>query len=126
PIYFSSTVAPMNLIGLDEYLSTVGIVRKLLPVKNIRILPEETEKLITQVYRYRNFNNPKVKVDNGTANLYLNFRNISLMLTYHYLRMGNKEKAREIFNFIQERLPKWRFSEEQNEFLKNIEKALEN
>jgi hypothetical protein len=126
PIYFATTVYPMNLIGLDKYLSTVGIVRKLLPVKNIRILPEESEKLLTQVYQYRSFNNPDVKVDNGTANLYLNFRNISLMLTYHYLQRGNKEKAKEIYDFIQEKLPKWRFAEEQNEFLINLEKALQN
>ena len=124
PIYFSTTVVPMNLIGLDEYLSTVGIVRKLLPVRNIRILPEETERLLTQVYRYRSFNDPEVNVDNGTANLYLNFRNISLMLTYYYLRIGNKEKAQEIYNFLQEKLPKWRFKEEQNVFLINVERVL--
>jgi len=115
----------MNLIGLDDYLSTVGIVRKLLPIKNIKILPDETEKLITDVYRYKSFNDPKVKVDKRTTYIYLNFRNVSLMLTYHYLQMGNKEKAREIYNFIQEELPKWRFSEEQNEFLDNVERALE-
>lgn len=126
PIYFSATVTPMNLIGLDKYLSTVGIVRKLLPAKNIKILPEETEYLLTQVYKYRSFNDPDVNVDNSTANLYLNFRNISLMLTYHYLRMGNKEKAREIYDFIQEKLPKWRFSEEQNGFLINVERSLQN
>ncbi len=126
PIYFAATVAPMNLIGLDEYLSTVGIVRKLLPVKNIKILPKETEKLLTRVYKYRSFNDPDVRVDSGTANLYLNFRNISLMLTYHYLRIDNKEKAREIFNFAQEKLPKWRFTKKQNEFLNNIERMLEN
>lgn len=126
PIYFAATIAPMNLIGLDNYLSTVGIVRKLLPVKNIKLLPDETEKLLTRVYRYRSFNNPAVTVESGTANLYLNFRNISLMLTYHYLSNGKKEKAREIFDFVQEKLPMWRFSKEQNEFWGNIKRALEN
>jgi len=124
-IYFAATVTPMNLIGLDEYLSTVGIVRKLLPVKNIKLLPEETERLLTQVYRYRSFNEPDVKVDNGTANLYLNFRNIALMLTYHYLQMGDKEKAREIFNAMREKLPDWRFDDKMNNIVKNIEAALQ-
>jgi hypothetical protein len=116
----------MNLSGLDEYLSTVGIVRKLLPVKNIRLLPNETERLLIEIYRYRSFSEPDVNVDNGTANLYLNFRNISLMLTYHYLQKGDKKKAKKIYDFIQEKLPKWRFREEQNEFLMNVERALQN
>jgi len=124
PIYFATTVYPMNLIGLDEYLSTVGIVRKLLPVKNIRILPEKTERLLAQAYKYRSFNDPAVKLDSGTTNLYLNFRNVSLMLTYHYLRIGNREKARQIYDFIQEKMPKWRFADEQNEFLIKVERAL--
>jgi len=126
PIYFSSTVTPMNLIGLDDYLSTVGIVRKLLLVKNIKILPDDTENLLTEVYRYRSFSDPKVKADKSTTYINLNFRNVSLMLTYHYLQMGNKEKAKEIYNFVQKKLPKWRFNEEQNKFLVNVEKALGN
>ena len=44
PVYFSSTVSLQNRIGLQNYLSCVGIVNKLLLVEGKDILPELLEK----------------------------------------------------------------------------------
>ena len=126
PIYFAATVAPINLLGSEDYLSSVGIARKLLPVKNVEILPEELENNLFHVYRFRSFNDPDVYLDNSTISLYNNFRHVFIMLANHYLENGDKEKAVHVFHTMKEKLPDWRFTENQNTLVNSFEIRLQN
>lgn len=126
PVYFVSTVAPVNLLGSEDYLSTVGIARKLLPVKNVEILPEELENNLFHVYRFRSFNDPGVYLDNSTISLYNNFRTAFIVLANHCLENGNREKAVHVFHTMKEKLPDWRFTENQNRLVDSFEIRLQN
>lgn len=125
PVYFTSTVAPINLLGSEDYLSSVGIARKLLPVKHVEILPEELENNLFHVYRFRSFNDPYVLLDNSTVSLYNNFRHAFIMLANHYLDNGDREKAVHVFSTMKEKLPDWRFTENQNRFVDSFEIKLQ-
>jgi len=41
------------------------------------------------------------------------------------LDKGNKEKAKEIFNIMQAKLPEWRFGEEQNRSVEEFKKEFD-
>jgi len=126
PVYFSSTVSMQNRIGLQNYLSCVGIVNKLLPVEGKNISPESLEKNLMQVYRFRYFNSPDIQLDEGTILLYNNFRHAFIRHIEHYINLGDKEKAKELFNIMNEKLPDWRYSDSQNKFIRHFENILEN
>ena len=126
PVYFSSTVSEANRIGLDNYLSCVGIVNKLLLVEGKDILPEALEKNLVQIYRFRYFNDPDTQIDRSTLLLYNNFRHAFVQLVEHYINLGDKEKAKELFNVMNEKLPDWRYSDNQNKFIRYFENVLEN
>ncbi|MFC1724929.1 DUF2723 domain-containing protein [candidate division KSB1 bacterium] len=124
PVYFAVTVSPQNTLGLSEYLTNVGLVNKLVPVKGAGILPEELENNLLNVYRYRSFNDKSVKADRNTFLLFNNFRYFYVRLAEYYLQSGSREKANEIFEFMKGKLPEWRFSEQQNEYVRDFERRL--
>ena len=126
PIYFAVTVDSNNMVGTSAYLSTVGMIRKLSPFKGDSILPEQLEYSLIKKYKYRNFNNPDVYTDRVTNNLFNNYRNLFIQLSRYYLIKGNKEKARDIFNIMQSKLPMWRFTKEQNKDVTEFNKELGN
>jgi len=123
-VYFSSTVAPSNLLGLKEYLSTAGIVRKLLPIKNVKILPQELESNLLTVYKFRSFNDQSVRLEKSVILLYNNFRFAFVSLAEYYLSIGNRQKAIEIFRTMKQVLPDWRFSKDQSVFVEEFEQKL--
>jgi hypothetical protein len=125
PVYFSSTVASANLIGLKDYLHSVGIINKLLPFKGDEILPNEMGKNLTEVYRYRYFNDRDVRLDEMTRKLYNNFRTAFLKISNYYIKIGNKQNAKKMFDIMNDKLPLWRFSETQNESIKKFGELLQ-
>ncbi len=125
PVYFSSTVASANLIGLKDYLHSVGIINKLLPFKGDEILPNEMGKNLTEVYKYRYFNDRDVRLDEMTRNLYNNFRTAFLLFSNYYIKIGDKQKAKKMFDIMNDKLPLWRFSETQNESIKKFGELLQ-
>jgi hypothetical protein len=125
PAYFSITVDPGSTLGLSSYLSNAGMIRKLVPVKGDSILPRQLEDNLLKNYRYRNFNNPDVYTDRTVNNLFNNYRHLFIQLSRYYLNKGDKEKAKEIFNFMESKLPEWRFSEDQNRSVLEYKKKLE-
>ncbi|MHB8580955.1 MAG: hypothetical protein ACYDA4_14020, partial [Ignavibacteriaceae bacterium] len=120
PVYFSSTVDPDNLLGLNDYLSYEGAVSKLVPVKGDSISPSILELNLMHKYRYRSFNNRAVPIDNLTKDIFMNFRVGFYKLILYYKQRGNKAKAKEVFDFMQEKLPAWRFTEKENKFLYDL------
>jgi hypothetical protein len=125
PVYFSVTAAQDNLIGLNDYLGTAGMIRELLPVKGNSLLPDQLKNNLLSKYRFRNFNNPDVYVDKTTADLYSNYTFLFLSLHDYYLKNGDKKAARSILNTMESKLPSWRFSEEQNKIVLELKKELE-
>jgi len=125
PAYFSITVDTGSMVGLSSYLSNAGMIQQLVPVKGDSILPQQLEDNLLKKYRYRNFNNPDVYTSRTTNNLFNNYRHLFIQLAQYYLNKGDKEKAKEIFNVMQSKLPEWRFSEERNRDVREIEKELE-
>ncbi|MGD1007972.1 MAG: DUF2723 domain-containing protein [Ignavibacteriaceae bacterium] len=122
PVYFCTTVNPDNLLGLDNYLRDEGIVNKLVPVKSDSIAPSVLEYNLIHKYMYRSFNDSTVVIDNATKNIFNIFRIQFSKLILFYKNNGNKSKAKEIFDFMQEKLPEWRFTGKENEFLNELTK----
>ena len=125
PVCFAITVSPQNTLGLSQYVANAGLVNKLLPVTDVNFLPEKLENNLLNVYEYNYFNDKKVRADRNTSLLFNNFRYLYIQLAEYYLDSGNMQKAREIFDLMSDKLPDWRFSDRQNEFVKNFEKRLE-
>lgn len=125
PVYFASTVVTDNMVGISSYLSTAGMIQKLVLAKGDSLLPHQLEDNLLSKYRYRNFNNPDVYTDRTTINLFNVYRHLFIQLSRYYLNKGNKEKAEEIFYTMQSKLPEWRLNEEQNRFVKEFKKELE-
>ena len=125
PVYFATTVGTNSMVGFSNYLSTVGMIQKLMPVKGDSILPNQLEDNLLKKYRYRNFNKPGVYTGRTTNNLFNNYRYLFIQLSRYYLSRNDKEKAKDIFNTMQTKLPEWRFSDEQNRFVKDFKKELE-
>ena len=124
PAYFSITVDPGSMIGLSSYLSNAGMIQRLVPAKGDSISPQQMEDNLLKKYRYRNFNNPDVYTDRTVNNLFNNYRHLFIQLSRYYLSKGNTKKAREIFDFMESKLPEWRFSEGQNRFIFEFSKIL--
>ena len=122
PVYFCSTVSPDNLLGLENYLRDEGIVNRLVPVKGDSISTFALENNLMHKYRYCCFNDRAVVIDNATKYIFNLFRAELYKLILFYKQNGNESKAKDVFNFMQENLPSWRFTEKENEFLTGLNK----
>jgi len=125
PVYFSKTVSTRNLMGLQDYLQSTGIVLKLQPVKNTFLAPGELEKNLLTNYRFRNFNNPAVLIDRTSLSLFNNFRYDFAALINYYLAEEKMDKAKDLLDVLKKRLPEWRYAGSENDFINEIEKKLQ-
>ena len=75
PIYFAVTVAKNNMLSeLQEYLRMDGLALKLVPYTSWRISPENLERNLTEIYKYRGLQDPSVYYDNNIVlHMYLYF-----------------------------------------------------
>ncbi len=121
PVYFDFSVDTSSMAGLYNNVNTVGMIRELVPIKGDSILSRQLETNLLKKYRFRNFNNQMI-MQPTVNNLFNNFS--IFYISRYYLNNGNKEKAKEIFNIMQSKLPDWRFSEEQNRDIREFEKEL--
>ncbi|MGH8004778.1 MAG: protein O-mannosyl-transferase family [Limisphaerales bacterium] len=94
PLFFSRTVPGSARVGLDANLETEGMVLRLLPErKEERFDFERTEKLLWENFRFRNFNNPEVTLDDNDAGMMIVYPEIALELYEWYLRKNDTIKA---------------------------------
>ncbi|MFC1477373.1 protein O-mannosyl-transferase family [candidate division KSB1 bacterium] len=124
PVYFSSTVSPAHLLGLSDYLAVTGIVRKLTSTKGQGILPEELELNLLNRYNFRNFNDPDIYIEPSIVRLYTNYPWAFMTLSDYYLTHGDREKAIEVFNRMNDHFPAWRFPDNYNSQVSAFEKRL--
>lgn len=131
PIYFS--YIPKPSIFYYSNFSQVGIAYKLIPendnspsdyYSNSHI--NEFELNMMNKYKFRYINNKNVWVEKnekikGVSYLFFkNYRLAFYKLIDHYIKLNNNVKAKKIFTVMNEKVPSWRFSKEDNDRFKSL------
>jgi hypothetical protein len=133
PICFANTLPSFSYLGLSDYLYQRGNVYELLPLKprystkrsiynapidapiDAPIQDSLTHQLLTQVFRYRNLNNPKIFYDSNTLRMINTYRSVFYRLAGHYVQKALekdtvsraeaeaiRQKARELLSFLRQ------------------------
>jgi hypothetical protein len=125
PICFANTLPSFSYLGLSDYLYQRGNVYELLPLKprystngsiyNAPIQDGLTHQLLTQVFRYRNLNNPKIFYDSNTLRMINTYRSVFYRLADHYVQKALekdtvsraeaeafRQKGRELLSFLRQ------------------------
>lgn len=105
PIYFAVTVSTSARVGLDDYMSMEGQVMRLYDHKVAKIDEEKIFDNFTGNYRFRNLNNPEVYYSPNTQRLMQNYRTAVLQAAMQFIEDGKIEKARELLDTIEEKIP---------------------
>jgi len=121
PIYFSATVSDENYIGLDDYLITEGMGKRLVPYKdeskmqfridpklmydNYMVTPTNYSKTYQPGYFFRGFNDPNIFFDQTSQNTVQNYRQQYLMLAYYFAET-NTDEAAKILDKMEENFPR--------------------
>ena len=94
PLFFSRTVPASARVGLDANLKTEAMVLRLLPErKEERFDVERTEQLLWKNFRFRNYDNPDVTLDDNEAGMMIVYPEIALELYEWYLKKSDTAKA---------------------------------
>jgi hypothetical protein len=117
PVYFAVTVPDNNRIGLDQYLSMEGLALRLHPKKVSKVDEEKIFDNFTQVYRFRNLSNPDVYYNNNVKRLIQNYRTCAMQGVMALLDKGEKDKARVLMDFMEEKIPEERIPIYHNELM---------
>jgi tetratricopeptide (TPR) repeat protein len=106
PVYFAVTVAKKNMLGeLQEYLRMDGLALKLVPFKSWRISPENLERNLTKVYKYRGLQDPTVYYDKNILGLLQNYRTAYLQVSEHYARLKDMAKVKSLMADMEKNIP---------------------
>jgi hypothetical protein len=99
PICFANTLPSFSYLGLSDYLYQRGNVYELLPlvpststggsIYNAAIQDSLTHHLLTNVYRYRNLDNPNIFYDANTLRMINTYRSIFYRLAEHYAQKAS-------------------------------------
>jgi len=98
PVYFATTVSPDNLRDVEHYLRLEGLVRRVVPERDMtggegQVDAARTRELLTRVYRMESMFDRRVQRDENTRGLLTNYAHSYLMLAYEYARQGNYADA---------------------------------
>lgn len=125
PICFANTLPSFSYMGLADYLYQRGHAYELLPLKprkatggsvyNAPIQDSLSYHLLTQVFRYRNLDNPNIFYDENTLRMINNYRNVFFRLADHYIQAADSskdtiaastywEKGRNLLTFMEKRI----------------------
>ncbi len=105
PIYFAVTVSDQNKLNLDSYLRMDGLDFKLVPFKVERVDAERLERNLTEVFQYRNLNNPDVYFNDNIIGLLQNYRAAYLRLAHVYLTDREHDALVRILKKMEEVMP---------------------
>jgi hypothetical protein len=106
PIYFAVTVARNNMLSeLQDYMRMDGLALKVVPYKNWEISPEEMERNIVDVFKYRSLQDPKVYYDNNIMGLLQNYRTAFLQLAEYHIQNNDLEKVKYLLDTMEEKIP---------------------
>jgi hypothetical protein len=105
PIYFAVTVSDQNKIGLGSYLRMDGLDFKLVPYKVDTINADRLEKNLTDVFQYRNLNDPSVYLNDNIVGLLQNYRAAFLRLAHARLMQKDNEALGRALKKMEEVMP---------------------
>lgn len=119
-IYFSSggLYDDVNIFYLNNYLEYEGFSYKFVPIKTDKSPSGEMGTIdaldmYQQVknYAWANFNHPNVHFDPTSTNNILSYRNAVSRTADALIRIGEKQKAKEILDLLEEKIPYQRYSD---------------
>lgn len=106
PIYFAVTVAKSNMLDeLQTYMRMDGLALKLVPFQNWKISPDNLEKNLTQVYKYRGLQDAGIYFDGNIKGLLQNYRTAYLQLAEYYMRENQVEKVKSLMADMEKNVP---------------------
>jgi len=106
PIYFAVTVSKSNMLSeLQEYMRMDGLALKLVPYKNWKISPENLERNLREVYKYRGLQDPSVYYDKNILGLLQNYRTAYLQVSEYYARNKQIEKVKSLMDDMEKNIP---------------------
>ncbi len=97
PVYFATTVSSDNLQDVEPYLRLEGLVNRVVPERGQRQVDvERTRELLFEVYKMNSMLDKRVKKDENTRGLLINYAASYLALAQEYQRMGRNREAQEV------------------------------
>ena len=105
PAYFSTTVAHINMLGLNNYLQMDGLALQVIPYGGHNISEEKLEKNLLENYKFAYINDELNKYIPGMIGLYQNYLLCFYYLANGYFQSGNSIKAKEITKFMNKKMP---------------------
>ena len=105
PIHFAITVAQSNRVGLDSYLSMIGMTLKLVPEKGRDTDLEALARNLLQVYRFRGIADRGVYKDLNTSRLLGNYRACYITLASLYQEQERYDELTELTEWALEHIP---------------------
>ncbi|MBI5726958.1 MAG: DUF2723 domain-containing protein, partial [Ignavibacteriales bacterium] len=121
PIYFSVTCTEDSKIGLSDYLKMEGMAMRLVPEKrkpNVEFVNEPVlrKQLLDEPagfsknyqpgLKFRGLNDPNMFFDENHERLTQNYRNSFIRLALYYQNSGTPEKALEILDAMDRKIPR--------------------
>ncbi len=97
PVYFATTVSSDNLKDVEPYLRLEGLVNRIVPERGDRQVDvERTRQLLFEVYKMNSMLDPRVKKDDNTRGLLINYAASYLALALEYQKQGKTREAQEV------------------------------
>ncbi len=110
PIYFANTLGSTSYLGLKEYLQLEGLAFRLMPFKragekegfvNTKIMYEN----MTKKFHWRELNNANAFYEENYQRFAYGVRTSAYRLAFELLEEEDKEKAKQVANFIMDKIP---------------------
>ncbi|MBO3272863.1 glycosyltransferase family 117 protein [Hymenobacter defluvii] len=106
PIYFSSTVVPSDMLGLQPYFQLEGMAYRILPLRDPNYSPKSNDdgyvektlmynKLMNQ-FQYRGLDNASIFYDENNLRFPANYRDKFVRLANAYLANGDTATAKKV------------------------------
>ena len=121
PIYYAVTCSENSRLGLEDYLQMEGMAFRLVPKKRDRPTYYINEKLMREQlfnepdsysktyqpgFKFRGLNDTTIFLDENHQRLSQNYRNSFLRLAIYYLDQSKKDKAVEVLDEMEKKLPR--------------------
>ena len=104
PMHFAITIPASNRVGLDPFLSMVGMTMKVMPQRNDGSDPEALRHNLMHEYRFRGLNDPEVHKDENTTRLLGNYRACVLQLALHYKDQGDSDEMVKLMRWAEKNI----------------------
>lgn len=105
PIYFSTTLAPQNKIGLEEYLTLEGLIYRLMSHKINRYSKDHLYKNCFENYTFDGIHDKHLKYSQDVNSLYRNYHSVFVSLATAFYDDGEIDKAKSCIKTMTQKIP---------------------